>query len=122
VQAPPELQAFGELQRKLSERVMDAVCAAVNDSWKEVCLEFRLRPGQTSHPMKFQVTLASGALVRVMPSAELMMAIREILQSRVAFSEEPWSGMKLIIGEDGQCRVSFNYDAKCADDPNFLKD
>ena len=100
---------------------MDAVFAAVNDPWKEVCLEFRLRPGQTCHLMLFQVTLVSGVVVPIRPSAEIITALRDIVQMRGAFSQEPWSGMKLVIGEDGQCRVSFNYDPKCADDPNFLK-
>jgi hypothetical protein len=67
------------------------------------------------------VTLASGTLVPVMPSAEIMTVLRELVQLRGAFSQEPWSGMKLVITEDGQCKVSFNYDPKCGDDPNFLK-
>jgi hypothetical protein len=89
VQAPPELQAFGQLQQRLGQGVMNAVWAAVNDPWKEVCLEFRVRPGQTSHPMLFQVTLASGKRVPVMPSAEIMTVLREMLPMRGAFSKEP---------------------------------
>ena len=121
MQAPPELQALGELQRNLGQGVMDAVFAAVNEPWKEVCLDLRLRPGQNSHVLLFQVTLVSGAVLPIRPSGEIITVLRDIAQTRGAFSREPWSGMKLVISQDGQCTVSFNYDPKGADDPNFLK-
>ncbi len=123
MQAPPkELQAFGELQRKLAEGMMGAMAAALNQPWTAVCFEVRSRPGGTSHQVKLRVSLASGAVMPLMPTTESMIALKGIMQMRETLFQEPWFGMKLIITGDGQCRVEFNYDPKCVDDPAFLRE
>ena len=120
--AAKELEAFGALQRKLGLGVMDAVVAAVKKPWKELYLDVRSHPGQTAHKTKLRVIPVSGTLISVTPPAEVTITIIEILQMRSSFAEEPWSGMKVTMNYEGQCKVEFNYDPNCVDDPAFFKD
>ena len=119
--APKELEAFGALQRKLGQGLMDAVLAAVQKPWKEFYLDVRARPGQTSHSTKIRVVPVSGTPISVTPPPDVTITIIEILQMRDSCFDEAWSGMKVTISSEGECRVEFNYDPKCVDDPAFFK-
>jgi len=119
--APKELEAFGALQRKLGQGVMDAVLDAVDKPWKELYLDVRAHPGQIANIMKLRVILASGTPISVTPPAEVATTIVEILQMRDTCFEEPWCGVKLTISSEGQCRVEFSYDPRCVNDPAFFK-
>jgi hypothetical protein len=35
---------------------------------------------------------------------------------------DKWYGIKVTIHPDGECKVGFNYDSKCATDPTFFDD
>ena len=120
--APKALEAFGALQRKLAQGVMDAVLTAVKKPWKEFYLDVRSRPGQTSHSTKLRVTPVSGSPISVTPPAGVTITIIEIVQMRDSFADEPWAGMKVTMSREGQCKVEFNYDPNCVDDPAFFKD
>lgn len=107
--APKELEALGRLQRKLAEEVMKAALGATGEPWKEACLSLRIPPGNTACSASLELTLASGSVLLVQPSTQVVGTIGQILQTRADLAE-PWFGMTLTISHEGQCNVHFDYD------------
>jgi hypothetical protein len=108
--APKELESFGALQRQLAAGVMDTVHAIVQDPWSEVWLDLRVAPGGAPSG-SLKVKFPSGRAVPIKPSAELVATMKQVLKTRGAFSQEAWSGMRLIVSQDGRCNVDFDYGA-----------
>jgi hypothetical protein len=106
--APSDLEAFGKLQRRLAEEVMNAVLVATSEPWKEACLSLRIPPDETSCSAELELTLSSGTVLPIEPSAESIGTIGQILRARGDL-DEPWSGMTLTVSRDGQCNVDFDY-------------
>jgi hypothetical protein len=118
LQAPKELEAFGQLQRQLGEATMQAVCDAVPEDWREVYVDMRSSPDGTSRGMKLLVVNAAREVLLLRPTPAILDTLQNICEMRAQFSP-PWYGMRLAMTSEGKCEVRFSPAANCYDDPAF---
>jgi hypothetical protein len=55
----------------------------------------------------------------VKPSAEVVATIQQLLKLRAALGAQAWSGMTLIVSQDGRCKVDIDYDEDRAGNPRL---
>jgi hypothetical protein len=72
------------------------------------CLDLRVAPGGAPSG-SLKVKFPSARTVPIKPSAELVATMKQVLKMRDALSTEAWSGMRLILSQDGRCDVGFDY-------------
>lgn len=107
--APPILEAYGQLHRFLAQATMEAVHAAVTQSWKKASMEISAAPDAGTCATKLRVVLESGGLLDVPLTKLVTDTAQEIWNLREHGVTPNFQSMTLTITSEGECTVQFAY-------------
>jgi hypothetical protein len=109
----PIIQALGRLLFEHTNRELSG-----ENAWASAVLDVRYDE-QGKYASKIRASRASGEVVGLSESPEITAQLIELNNVRPGGTAR-WYGLKLDVTPVGKCNVGLNYDAACANDPDFL--
>jgi hypothetical protein len=113
---------FNRELQLLTEQLFSVIDSEIGDStyWNDAVLDTRSPVDGSVQITKFRIAVWESSIKSVLLPSKVTATIRRLWEIKESAFPDKWYGFMLLIFPTGDCKVEFNYDESCFDDPTFF--